>query len=654
MIEISTKSTSVTSLDNVIINEFQPEIHSLHEVFDVAIPFLLYAFISMVLSTKESFGIHACNIKIDISYQVLATEFACFIAILANLITTVVNIVALISSKNLSKRPLLKLYGTSIIINVITILSVSYHWFLSMKSDSICVDAMGVPSFMIQWCEWLVLVPFLTYLACMIDKPKFNKKDQSAIVCAMIMVIFGCISAMVGSNGFSTLSICFYLLGMICFVMKIRYIFSNDLVSFSIVSNDMSNEIQKLVTESKSQRGFILSCSYLLFPLVHFLSWSRILSLDDSLCAFLFLSTFVKLGLNSVFIQSHMTFSSNVAKCTSIEKTNIIDEQIKLNSQNEYELKILNEFRNMLGNAAHDLKTPLVGFGGAIDNIEQDMVDALTISNGIKDNKYLSFEQVLPRIIQLENHLTSIKETIDDIKHKLSIKINENKSNPIFEEKGKLHSPIRRRKKYVTQINDNNSIVHLKYKQDNNNNNNNNEKSVSVNHMEIDSNFDVKRLNILLVDDSDMIRKVVSKKLLQVGHYVDFAENGSVAVNKVIKNMEILYDNYNDNKLDNDNEEIMVKPYDVIIMDLQMPVMDGLEATNRIREYEKSFLNKIKLEKYDQNYMKSIQNYHFIIGCSANIESSKSYDQLYPGMDFLMEKPFNIDKFNSAMTFLNA
>ena len=117
---------------------------------------------------------------------------------------------------------------------------------------------------------------------------------------------------------------------------------------------------------------------------------------------------------------------------------------------------------------------------------------------------------------------------------------------------------------------------------------------------------DVKTLKfnkkILIVEDNKINMKVAKKLLSKIGYEnVDSAENGKIG-----------YKKYKENN-----------GYDLILMDCQMPVMDGFDSTRLIREYERE--NKISACP--------------VIALTANSSEEDKKQCFDAGMDYFMAKP---------------
>ena len=133
---------------------------------------------------------------------------------------------------------------------------------------------------------------------------------------------------------------------------------------------------------------------------------------------------------------------------------------------------------------------------------------------------------------------------------------------------------------------------------------------VSSNASSIDSHSS---LRILLVDDSISVLKMLSRKLEEHGHSVVTAKNGAEGLSKMVS---------------------MNDGIDLVIMDLQMPVMDGIEATRRYREKEITD-GLIHLP---------------IICSSAKSDGETQQSAKAAGMDLFLPKPFNMDTLSRALS----
>ena len=107
-------------------------------------------------------------------------------------------------------------------------------------------------------------------------------------------------------------------------------------------------------------------------------------------------------------------------------------------------------------------------------------------------------------------------------------------------------------------------------------------------------------LSILLVDDSMMIVKMVSNLLRREGHAVSVAFNGAEALQ--------IFTEYGG-------------AFDMCLMDFQMPVMDGFEATERMRKFELNRRAKKSDSVVEGGAFIFKDKATYIIGCSANTDS---------------------------------
>ena len=119
-------------------------------------------------------------------------------------------------------------------------------------------------------------------------------------------------------------------------------------------------------------------------------------------------------------------------------------------------------------------------------------------------------------------------------------------------------------------------------------------------------------INVLLVEDTPVNQRLGELVLAKLGHRVRIAADGIEAI-----------------------AAFQNEPFDAILMDLQMPNMDGLDATKRIREIEAQRENKSHVP---------------IIGVTASAMESDRKLCLDAGMDDYVAKPFQMDRLAFLLT----
>lgn len=81
------------------------------------------------------------------------------------------------------------------------------------------------------------------------------------------------------------------------------------------------------------------------------------------------------------------------------------------------------------------------------------------------------------------------------------------------------------------------------------------------------------KINVLVVDDNQINRLLMNKVISKWGATADFAENGLQAVEKITSN----------------------RNYDVVLMDIYMPEMGGIEATQVIRAKDDPYFQQLPI-----------------------------------------------------------
>ncbi len=117
--------------------------------------------------------------------------------------------------------------------------------------------------------------------------------------------------------------------------------------------------------------------------------------------------------------------------------------------------------------------------------------------------------------------------------------------------------------------------------------------------------YDFSGKRLLLVEDNELNMEIAGELLRNAGFSVETAQNGQIAV-EMVQNSTVGY-------------------YDAILMDIQMPVMDGYQATRKIRSLDRKDLSEIP-----------------IIALTANVLDEDKKEALSNGMNAHITKPLDV------------
>ncbi|TRM64908.1 hypothetical protein BD626DRAFT_454990 [Schizophyllum amplum] len=133
-------------------------------------------------------------------------------------------------------------------------------------------------------------------------------------------------------------------------------------------------------------------------------------------------------------------------------------------------------------------------------------------------------------------------------------------------------------------------------------------------------------LRVLIVEDNEMNSKMLAKRLNKDGHQTVQTLNGQEGLDKIIEDRE----------------------FDVIFMDIQMPILNGFEATEAIRELErKDALTGVPTT--DRLLSFRLNGRIPIFAVSASLQEQKLEELMNYGLDGWILKPINFKRLSTIM-----
>lgn len=122
--------------------------------------------------------------------------------------------------------------------------------------------------------------------------------------------------------------------------------------------------------------------------------------------------------------------------------------------------------------------------------------------------------------------------------------------------------------------------------------------------------MNIPSLRILVVDDDDLNRRMMQVLLKREGHQVELAAGGLEAI-----------------------ETMKRSEFDIVFMDLQMPVIDGVETSRRIRDWEEG------------------KRHTFIVALTASYLPEQGQELFEAGIDNYIAKPFEVEHIERMLMY---
>jgi CheY-like chemotaxis protein len=124
-------------------------------------------------------------------------------------------------------------------------------------------------------------------------------------------------------------------------------------------------------------------------------------------------------------------------------------------------------------------------------------------------------------------------------------------------------------------------------------------------------------LKVLIVDDSPTALKVMGRMIQRLGHEVVMAVDGLEALDK-----------------------LRTQTFDIVLMDINMPKMNGLEAAHEFRKIE---------DERNRFYGTKKKSYLKVVALSGDISNTLFHEVTNAGFDTFIPKPLTVEKFQEVL-----